>query len=118
MPVTLRHIQPDAGRKLRQLETGAAELEQAARKSVSPELLPQPAPHHLRGLADKANDFQKRQLSRLHRARELLRSAMKPVAGVLRSTFGLISETAFYALLALGVLCAVALAIMLLAPPA
>ena len=118
MPVTLRHVQPDAGHKLRQLETSAAELERAARESIPPELLPQPAPRHLRKLADKANAYGKVPLSHIQRAHAAARRWAKPVAGAIRATIGLITETAFYVILALGGLFAVAALILLLAPPA
>lgn len=118
MPVTLRHVQPDAGHKLRQLETGAAELERAARESIPPELLPQPTPQHLRKLADKANAYGQVPISYARRVKATLRRWAKPVAGAIRTTVGLITETAFYVVLALGGLFVLAIAILLLAPPA
>jgi len=102
MPVTLRYILPDAGTKLRQLEAGTTDLEEDVRNSIPTALRRQTGGRIIRRLALSAWHF--------------LWPAYR-LATTLRMARAWLSEGTWYLSLAFGILLALALVILLVAPP-
>lgn len=119
MPVTLRYILPDAGAKLRQLEAGTAALEEDVRGSLPTALRRQTGSRIIRKLVLSVWVFL---LPTYRVVRGSLasfdRSVRSPrVATALRIIHAWLSESIWYLSLAFGALLALALVILLVAPP-
>jgi hypothetical protein len=120
MPATLRHINPHAGARLRELEAATDVLEQVARAVASPKL----HPHPYAKLARRCTVTARARLLRpAHRAASSAlaraeRARRSPGgAAAFRYIGGWLSETARYLVYVAAVLLALALAIGLRAPP-
>lgn len=119
MPVTLRYIRPDFAAKLAELETSTAALEQDVRNSVPTALRRQTGSRIVRRLVLSAWVF----LLPTHRVvRGALASVDRTVhsprlATALRIIHGWLSEGIWYLSWAFGMLLALALVIVLVAPP-
>jgi len=119
MPVTLRYILPDAGTKLRQLEAGTTDLEEDVRNSIPTALRRQTGGRIIRRLALSAWHF-------LWPAYRVVRASLVAsdralrsprLATTLRMARAWLSEGTWYLSLAFGILLALALVILLVAPP-
>lgn len=119
MPVTLRYVLPDAGTKLRQLEVDTDALHQVARAFVPTSPRRRPIARFIRRLALSVWVF----LWPAYRvARSSLvafdRTVRSPrLATALRIARGCLSEGVRYSSLAFGILLALSLVILLVAPP-
>ncbi len=118
MPITLRNVQPDAAAKLRQLEVGAAALDRAVRDMIPEELRQQIGPRLPRRAVVKARAYFGPAYAALRSTLAALARAMPYVAAALRTLRALVADALLCISAAGAVLLALALAILIVAPPA
>ncbi len=121
MPITLRNVRPDAAAKLRQLESGAAALDRAARDLIPEELRHRLRPRRPLRVTIKARAYLRYLRAAGHAAESSLASLARTaphIAAGFRFLRGLLADAVFCISLSGAVLVALALAIMLVAPPA
>jgi len=118
MPITLRNIRPDAAAKLRQLEVGAAALDRAARDLIPEELRHQTKPKRPASVAVKAKAYLEPASQAVGGALASLAAAAPYIAAALRTLRGLLADAVLCISLAGAMLFALALVVLLLAPPA
>jgi hypothetical protein len=121
MPITLRNVRPDAAAKLRQLESGAAALDRAARDLIPEELRHRLRPRRPLRVTIKARAYLRYLRPAGHAAESSLAALARTtphIAAGFRVLRGLLADVLFCISLSGAVLVALALAIMLVAPPA
>jgi hypothetical protein len=118
MPITLRNVRPDAAAKLRQLEVGAAVLDRAARDLIPEELRHQMPYRPPATAAAKASDYLRPASRAVSSSLASLARALPYLATAFRTLRGLVADTLLCISIAGAALLALALLVVIVAPPA
>jgi hypothetical protein len=118
MPITLRNVRPDVAAKLRQLEVGAAAVDRAARDLFPAELRDEAGPGLPRRVAVKTRAYLRPAYQAAHASLAWAARAWPHVMSALRTLRGLVADALMCLSLACGVLIALALVVVCVAPPA